>query len=437
MNIRQLLSIVLLFSSVRAQDSFEKKLVRKLDTFTRGLLPAAVVTDLEKLASEDTPYLFVPPTGYIPPLFKAYPALMQKVPHLSLGIYPTPISYCNELGSRIGVSLAIKHDGRAGPIVAGKQLFSGNKLRKLEFLLADAKAHGIDCVITRGGTGSNHALATTIYAKLLGMDSICFLMHQPNARSVQRNLLLQKYYGAKIRINSSRALHAIAVADEFIAHKEKTGRFPYLIPTGGSCDRGALGFVNAAYELKEQIDQGIISEPAIICAAVGVNSGGTTAGLLLGLLAAGVQSHLIAVGVEPEDAPGQLEEQTKKLFYETNLLLTQSDPEFPQFDFPDSQFTVIRGFGGTDYGLYSKEGVAAKELLKTTENISLDGTYTAKAFAGMLDYIKKGDLQGKTVLFWNTYCSDDFSSLTQTVDYKKLPAAVHTYFEEEVQPLDQ
>ncbi len=431
----KIFSLLLLFPVTHAQVPFEKQMIQRLQKFSRGQLSDTVIKDLQTLAAENTPFT-LPESTHRPPLFKAYPALQKSVPYLSLGIYPTPIKQCATLEKQLGVTLFIKEDGKAGLMKEGKQLFSGNKLRKLEFLLAEAQAYGCDCVLTRGGTGSNHALATTIHATMLGMNSVCILGHQPNARSVQRNLLLQQYYGAKLRIPGTRALHYLALADEFLAHKEKTGRFPYFIPTGGSCDRGALGFVNAAFELKEQIQQGLMDEPTVIFATVGVGSGGTTAGLLLGLRAAGLKSCLIGVGVEPEDEPGEIEEQTRRLFEETNALLIENDPTFPRFDFPEEQFLALRGFGGTEYGLYTEEGMLAKELMSESENIMLDGTYTAKTCAGMLDYISKNDLTGKTVLFWNTYCGDDFSALTETVDYRNLPVAVHRYFEEDVQPLD-
>jgi D-cysteine desulfhydrase len=439
-------SLALLFLATTASGSqFEVKMIDRLQQCSRGTMTEAVRTALLALATREEIPCNLPELTSIPPLFTAYPALQKTVSYVPLGVYPTPVKFCAQLsGQQLGVILFVKEDGKAGPERNGRKLFSGNKLRKLEFLLADAQAHGCTEVITRGGTGSNHALATTIYARELGMRSVCALGHQPNARSVRRALLLQHHYGATVRIPGEGETTYDLMKEEFIDfHKasapdaKNIKRFPYVIPTGGSCDRGALGFVNAAFELKKQIDEGVLKTPDIIFVAVGVGSGGTTAGLLLGLQAAGLKCQLVCVATQPIESAEPVVQQTRRLFEETNTLLIENDPSFPRFVFPQEQFTCIKEFGGTGYGLYTKEGMAAKELLERTEKIILDGTYTAKAFAAVLKYANQQPVKGKTILFWNTYCGDDFSDLIKDADYTELPVAAHRYFLEDVQELDK
>ncbi len=434
--VRYLSLILLSIAALQAQEptSYERQLVQRLNSITRGMLPQDYLCDIEKLAADETPYA-VFHSGKIPPLFEAHPSLARSISYASCADI-TPIISCKNLSPCLGTNLFIKDDGYPYAL-NGLHLFTGNKRRKLEFLLADAKAHGAECILTRGGTASNHALATTIYAANLGMKSICILADQPSSYGVRRNLLLQEHYGAKLRITSTRMLHYVAMADEFVSWKEQTGKFPYLIGTGGSNGRGALGFFNAILELKKQIDEGLMPEPDVIVVPVGDGSGGTTAGLIFGIKACGFKSQLIAVNTEPESDLAAIENQTKRIFKEIQDLLKEADPSFPELEFPISQLTVLYHFAGEDYGLFTEEGMNAKKLLWDTEKIKLDGTYTAKAFAGLLDYCKQHEMKNKTVLFWNTYCGDDFEDLTSTVDYKKLPKIVHHYFEEDVQPLDR
>ena len=127
------------------------------------------------------------------PLFEQYPALSEKMPHVHLGEFPTPIKHLKAAGKEIGIdSLYLKDDGSSG------RKYGGNKIRKLEFLLGDALRRGAKNVLTFGFAGSNHALATAVYAQKLGLKSISILLAQPNSHYVRRNLLLSHACGAEI-----------------------------------------------------------------------------------------------------------------------------------------------------------------------------------------------------------------------------------------------
>lgn len=375
------------------------------------------------------------------PLFKAYPALKERCAHQLLGVFPTPVIKAEKLGAVIGLNdLYIKNDGLSG--IA----FGGNKVRKLEFLLADAIARKAQTVLTVGGAGSNHALATAVYAKQLGLYCFSMLIPQLSAHYVRRNILLGLHYGAELFHFPTKAARAAAIAqlsDEY--YKETKSRI-YYIPKGGSNAIGALGFVNAAFELKEQIAAGLLKEPDFIYVSFG--SKGTTVGLMVGLAAAGLKTTVIPVCDEEEDV-----EEGVQLISNVNELLhkklSRTKKKYGKNSFwpitkekeVDLQETLRRNvnsrFTGQCYAQVTPEAAAAIECVQQTEGITLDGTYSGKACAAMLDDAKNGKLKDKVVLFWDTYCAGNFENITASIDYHTLPKEFHIYFETPLQELDK
>ncbi len=216
------------------------------------------------------------------PLFQHYPLLAHKLPYVALGVFPTPVQKLDQLGQQLGLdNLFIKRDDLSGKI------YGGNKIRKLEFILGKAIRTKAGEVLTFGAAGSNHALATAIYADQLGLKSISMLASQPNASYIRRNLLMSYHYGAELHLIPNIPFIPLvanpAVLYQLLRHRLKRGQFPMIVPMGGSSPLGAVGFVNAAFELQEQILKGEISEPDYIYVASG--SMGTAAGLILGLKA--------------------------------------------------------------------------------------------------------------------------------------------------------
>ena len=370
-------------------------------------------------------------------LFKESSFFLTKIPYIKLANLPTPITKLENLSKQLGTTMYLKHDGLTGKLLDnGQRLFGGNKVRKLEFLLAEALAHGAKTVLTFGCVGSNHVVATACYAKTLGMNCIAMLKKQPNSQVVRRNLLLMHHYGVELHLcrdEQERTLQTIAT---LIEHKNNCGQFPYFIPTGGSAPTGVLGFVNAIFELKQQIQEGVMPEPDYIYVAAANNSFGTTVGLLLGLKAAGLKTQLRPILIEPVESLEVAKKQIIEKFKKTNKLLHDADPSFPLFDLTEDEIYLNSAFTGSEYGLFTPEGEQALTTLQETKGIKLDGTYTAKAFAGLLDDVAKGTCKNKVVLFWNTFCSDDFDDILAAQDYKQLPLCFHEFFQQEVQPLD-
>jgi len=361
-------------------------------------------------------------------LFKEYPELRETLSFAPLAQLPTPVAPLERIAERHSIGgLFIKRDDVSG------ETYGGNKIRKLEFLLGDAYRSRAGAVLTFGAAGSNHALATAVYARRMGMDTISILIPQHNARYVRKNLLLSRYFGAQLHYFPDRASQTENIESIIKKYAEEYGAPPYIIPFGGTTPLGAIGFVNAAFELKRQIENGILKEPDVIYVAFG--SMGTAAGLALGVRAAGLSSIVRAVRVViPEIAD---EEKCASLLVKTNQLLHSFTGAFPLFKDPLRTISIEHSFFGNEYALFTLEGQKAVRYARETEGVILDGTYTGKTFAALLGDASAGKLKNRTVLFWNTLNSRDFSRLIEKTDYHELPSELHHYFTDDIQPLDR
>ena len=367
------------------------------------------------------------------PLFKEFPKLQDKLSYISLGQFPTPTQKLETLSNWLGINLYIKRDDLSGVV------YGGNKVRKLEFLLSDALRLKAREIITFGGAGSNHALATAIYSKKLGLQSTSILTLQPNAHYVRQNLLMSHHVGTKLHLcettwHQRKRKYLISLVKTYYLLKYwvKDRKVPYVIPFGGSSPLGAIGFVNAAFELKNQIENDELVEPELIYVAAG--SLGTTAGLILGCKAAGLKSRVISVLVIDEK---NTKEHLLNLLIKTNSLLCALDPSFPNITFNEGDINIRKEFSGKQYALFTPDGIDAISLIREKESIQLEGTYTGKAFAAVIHDAKMDILKNKYVLFWNTNNSRDFPEIISRVDYRILPKGFHSFFIEKVQPLDR
>ena len=256
----------------------------------------------------------------MPPLFSSYPALQKRLPWVSLGTLPTPVERLTGLCGKCGRNdLYIKRDDvSADP-------YGGNKVRKLEFLLADAENQGAVRVITSGAAGSNHSLATALYARNRGLAATLVLFDQPPSPSVRDNLLMDAAAGAEMVYRERYHEYDATIAELMQRYSKREGRAPYLIVPGGSSPTGALGFVNAMFELKQQIERNEAPEPAAIYVPLGTM--GTAAGMYLGVRAARLRSRLVGVRVTPLNLADW--EQFAVLCRQTCDLLHSLDPSFP------------------------------------------------------------------------------------------------------------
>jgi len=362
------------------------------------------------------------------PLFEQYPGLRGAIPHTPLADLPTPVEAAPALAEALGAESAwVKRDDLTA------EAYGGNKVRKLEFLLGEAVREKAKTVITFGGAGSNHALATAIYARQLGLKSVSLLSPQPNAHAVRRNLLMSHKVGAELHHYEGLRRAALARLLETGLHTVRDGVAPYVIPPGGSNSMGMLGFVNAGLELQKQVAEGALPAPDIIYVACGTM--GTCVGLLLGLRAGGLDTRIKAIQVTNPSFCSL--ERGKQLYEETSALLAEVTAGFGPFPFPERQLELEPDFFGREYGWHTEEGQAAIRRAEELAGLKLEGVYTGKAFAALLAHGAGGAVRGQHVLFWNTYSSRDLSTEVADVDYHELPKPFHRYFEEEVQALDK
>lgn len=363
----------------------------------------------------------------MPPLFTRYPRLAEHCPYRPLGDWPTPVEELSSLEERLGVGrLYIKRDDVSG------RPYGGDKVRKLEFLLGDALQRGVRCLLTFGRAGSNHVLATTIYARHVGMDTIAMLLPQPNAHYVRRNLLWSLLVGTELHLQANTLALAADGVYQFVRHLLRQSRPPLIIAPGGSSPVGTVGYVNAAFELQAQIKAGLLPEPDLIYVTAGTM--GTAAGLILGLRLAGLQSRVVAIRVTEEayaNSKGMV-----RLIKRTNRRLRRWDEALPDLSISRDSFDLRDEFYGGAYGRFTPECMAAVSLMEESAALQLEGTYTGKTFAALIDDANKGLLADKTVLFWHTANSQPPPEEVETADYHHLPRAFHQYFERPVQELD-
>ena len=361
-------------------------------------------------------------------IFEQYPLLKERIPYVQLGQSPTPIKHLRHLGKEIGTDyLYLKHDGLSGLV------YGGNKIRKLEFLLGDALRKGAKDILTFGFAGSNHALATAVYAQKLGLKSISILLAQPNAQYVRRNLLLGHVCGAEIHHFKNEMAAYIPTTIILLRRKLKQGKFPYIIGPGGSSPLGTIGHVNAGFELKEQVASGLMPEPDKIYLPLGTM--GTAVGLTIGLKAAGLKTRVVSVRVA--DVKYANKEKFVRLFKKTLALIHSMDSSFPRVEITDDEVDIRHDFFGGQYARFTEHGMAALNLVAKSEGFRLDGTYTGKAMAALIDQVRGHGTRNEVILFWNTYNARDFYDAIDGIDYHQLPRCFHMYFEEAVQPLDK
>ncbi len=350
------------------------------------------------------------------PLFRRFPALCAFLPRVSLGIWPTPVERLSSLERQHGLPpFYVKRDDLSSPH------YGGNKVRKLEFTLADALRLGCRVVMTMGAAGSNHVLATAVHGRRLGLKTVALLFDQPCAEYVRRNLLLDARFGVRLRWASSIPLIPLAYLRERIYHLLRREKVYWLGP-GGSSALGCLGYVNAGLEIAEQVERGSLPEPGLVVTAMGTH--GTAAGLWVGMKLAGLGSRLVGVGVVETAYCNPF--LWSRLANAVARLLKSMDPGIMIPRARPSDLLFIGDQLGRGYAYLTPEDVQAVREAHELEGLMLEGTYTGKALAAALRL--GGASGGKPILFVNTYNSADLSHLIEGIDYHVLPAPFHRFF---------
>lgn len=294
---------------------------------------------------------------------------LTRFPRLELIGAPTPLEYLPRLSDHLGREIFIKRDDTT-PLAMG-----GNKLRKLEFLAADALREGADTLITAGAIQSNHVRQTAAVAAKLGLHCVALLENPIGTRAENYlsngNRLLLDLFNTQIEMCDALTDPA-AQLDELATRIEAQGYRPYVIPVGGSNALGALGYVESALEIAQQCD-GAVEISSVVVAS---GSAGTHAGLAVGLEQLMPQAELIGVTVSRSVAD-QLPKVVALQQAVANSLALQAQADIQLWD----------DYFAPGYGTPNEEGMAAVKLLAQLEGILLDPVYTGKAMAGLIDGI--------------------------------------------------
>lgn len=305
----------------------------------------------------------------------------SKPPKLNIAHLPTPI----EDFSRLRPGLWVKRDDFSGCEL------SGNKVRKLEYLVAEAIAQGADTLVTAGDVQSNHARATAVVAARLGLKSLLVLEgHADNSDWTKGNAFLDRFVGAEIDWQEQEGFVAqrLEAAAERLRH---AGRKPYLIPVGGSNELGVWGYIDAAREAKEQCDAMGIAIDRIVCTT---GSCGTHVGLLLGIKIAGWNVRLTGIGISST--------AEKKTVWARGL----ADRAIAKFKLPVTigpHDLEIYDYAGAGYAKSRPEELASIRDAARRGALVLDPVYTGKTYLGMMDLVKKSLIaSNEKLLFFHT-----------------------------------
>ena len=328
-------------------------------------------------------------------LAKRFPRL-STVPRVPL-VTATTVERLVHASRETGAELWVKRDDRTS------EIYGGNKVRKLERLIGDARRQDCDTLVTTGAYGSHHALATSMFGRRWGFDVHSVLVPQRITKHVSENLRAQLGMGTVVHPVRTWAGVAPKILT-LLAQLRLQGRRPYRIPHGGSSAIGAIGYVDAGLELAGQIDRREVPEPQSIHLALG--SGGTSAGLAVGLAAAGLEVPIVAVRVTPLAVCNRW--TVRSLVRDVIGELRRRDTSFP--DVTRNAIRCIR-IDGSMYGSgYGESGgeVEAAMARAGDDGLELDPTYTAKSYAA---FIRDSRQDSGPRIYWHTLSSADLSEL--------------------------
>jgi D-cysteine desulfhydrase family pyridoxal phosphate-dependent enzyme len=306
---------------------------------------------------------------------------MKELPRIQFAHLPTPLESLERLSEELGgPTLWVKRDDQTG------LAFGGNKTRKLEFLLADARAQGARTLITAGAVQSNHCRQTAAAAAREGFDCILVLTEPEPPPRYSGNLLLDQLFGAQF-VWSTRERREQTL-EQVLTESKNAGKLPYLIPYGGSNPLGAAAY---AYALTELLGQGLVPDWIVFASS----SGGTQAGLVAGSRMLNYEGGILGISIDEPAEP--LRMRIADLANQTSTLLGE------ELVFPPEEITVNADYLGGGYGVMGDLEIDAINLFARTAGLLLDPVYTGRAAAGLIDLIRQDFFDKEAnVLFWHT-----------------------------------
>jgi len=305
----------------------------------------------------------------------------MNISRLNFAHLPTPIEELPRLSDHLaGPRIRIKRDDQTG------LAFGGNKTRKLEFLVAEAREQGAKTLISGGALQSNHCRQTAAAAARFGFDCI-LVLNGEMPEHASANLLLDQLFGAEIVTVADRAYRDQTLQETF-DKAIAAGREPYLVPYGGSSPTGALGY---AFAVEEFMKQNVHADWMVF----GTSSGGTHAGLVLGQRVFGFKGKVLGISIDESEE--WLKTHVSKLASDASEKLGE------RIEFDKAEVSANADYCGAGYGVLTDAEREAVNLFAKCEGLLLDPVYTGRAAAGMIDLIRKGFFKkDETVLFWHT-----------------------------------
>ncbi|WP_031002448.1 1-aminocyclopropane-1-carboxylate deaminase/D-cysteine desulfhydrase [Streptomyces sp. NRRL F-5727] len=326
-----------------------------------------------------------------PLLHEYWPVLAETLPYLPLGDGPTPVRPLDGLGLRSPVWLKDESGyGRGG--------WGGNKVRKLEWLLPQAGRRGARTILSVGGLGTNWGLAAALYAREQGLDVALALVDHPVDDHVRAQLRRLRASGAVLYF--PRTKRRLVLSLPWLVARHTHGLTPpYVLPAGGSSPLGTLGYVECALELADQVAGGLLPEPGWIVTPVG--SGGTAAGLALGLRLAGLRTRVR--GIVVNDTLRLDSAKLVGLAGRSRQLICARGADLPRTALGPADVVSEYGWLGAGYAHPTEAGARALHRAATEAGLELESTYTAKALAALVDLDAAGSLGREPVVFLNTF----------------------------------
>jgi len=344
-------------------------------------------------------------------LLDRFPSLSSRLQRMEL---PTPVrAHTTEFAANEH-RLSIKYDNLTGSI------YGGNKLRKLEYIFPRVKQRKCRRVATFGAVGSNHALATALYASQCGFDCTCFLAHQARTREAAATINRHIVNGTElVRFGGDYATRIDTL------RKHLHGKHAWVIPMGGSSWLGNIGFVAAGLELADQVSRGEIAVPDRIY--VGSGTMGTAVGIALGLAIAELDSEVHAVRVS--DTSIMNREALNRLLQKTALMMRRLDESVPADLASRTNIRVRDEFFGPGYAKGTEQTGEAIAFAETALDLTLETTYTGKAMAALLSDWRACGADTYSALYWHTYNSTPLDVPTdRPLDSAAIPQEFLRYF---------
>lgn len=316
---------------------------------------------------------------------------MSKLPEkISLANLPTRIYKLENLSSKLKKNIYIKRDDETGIEL------SGNKVRKLEFSIAEAKKQGAKVLITCGGIQSNHARATAVAAVKLGMKSV-LLLRKPENNLIEGNHLLDLIVGSDVRFvtREEYSEKRFEIMEEIKAEFDQKGETAYIIPEGASNGIGLFGYINAIDEIQTQEKMlGIKFDTVVSC----VGSSGTYGGLVAGNKL--FDTNYNVIGINICDTAEYFKKRALGYIKESFMYLEETD--IKKINITEDDLNIIDGYTGPGYALNEADDFEFINEFARLEGIFLDPVYTGKTLKGLVSEIKKGHIPGENILFIHT-----------------------------------